>query len=153
MKLATGLLLALVMTGCGSNGNSDVASTKTGDKENVATESEAVISDVVVEATNGGINPEHAAVEIKGKVYLASNSCFASGLEAKLVQRYVEEGNRIEVVAVIVATSAYNPTRICTMEFSPVSAVVETTVRYETESVEILNVNELGKTQNINDLM
>lgn len=151
MKIATALLMSLVITACGTSPKSETASVNA-QKATPETQSEAVITGVEVKAANGGINPEFAAVKVKGKVSLATNSCFAIGLKAELVQRFVEAGNKIEVVAVKIATEDFDPSRICPLDYAPVIVDVETTVHYETEEVFVLNVGREHNNVSINDL-
>jgi hypothetical protein len=105
---------------------------------------ETVLQDVVVEPTNGGINPDFRAYTVRGQVMVASNSCFAQGLHGKLRLEKAPDGNT-HVVAYVEGRQRAG--LICIQIFQPVYADVSVTVRGAanlTETVFIRNVDEMG---------
>jgi hypothetical protein len=105
---------------------------------------EAVLQDVAVEPTNGGFNPDFRAYIIRGQVMVASNSCFAQGLQAKLRLEKAADGN---THAVAYVEGRQRSDLICIQIFQPVYADVSVTVRGEANLVEtvfIRNVDEMG---------
>lgn len=105
---------------------------------------ETVLRDVVVEPTNGGINPDFRAYIVRGQVMVGSNSCFAQGLEGKLRVEKAPDGTD-HVVAYVEGRQRAD--LICIEIFMPVYADVAVTVRGEANVVEnvfIRNVDEMG---------
>jgi len=114
---------------------------------------EVVISDVSVEATNGGFNPAFTAYSVKGQLMLASNPCRAQGLTAFLQVKAVGQGKQ-HLVAMIKGRQRAD--LICTAEFEPVFVEVAATVRGEgtlVDSVFVRNVDELGTLRSLTSLM
>lgn len=112
---------------------------------------EAVLQDVVVEPTNGGINPDFRAYIVRGQVMVGSNSCFAQGLQAKLKVEKVSDGTE-HVVAYVEGRQRAD--LICIEIFQPVYADVSVTVRGEmnlAETVFVRNVDEMGTLRPLTD--
>jgi hypothetical protein len=112
---------------------------------------EAVLQDVVVEPTNGGINPDARAYIVRGQVMLGSNSCFAQGLEGKLRVEEAADGNQ-HVVAYVEGQQRVG--LFCIQVFKPVYANVSVTVRGDAnlaETVFIRNVDEFGTLRPLSD--
>jgi hypothetical protein len=112
---------------------------------------ETVLRDVVVEPTNGGINPDFRAYIVRGQVMVGSNSCFAQGLEGKLRVEKAPDGTD-QVVAYVEGRQRAD--LICIEIFMPVYADVAVTVRGEANVVEnvfIRNVDEMGTLRPLTD--
>jgi|GEM_PF-1286058 len=91
---------------------------------------EAVISEVTkVEATNGGFNPQYAAIVVEGQVMIGSNRCDARGVELAVEQTV--ENDKI-ILSVHTLTPSQNLNRICTREFMPQYATFSEVVRFDT---------------------
>lgn len=104
----------------------------------------AAILDLDVKPGNGGINPSHFALEIRGRVELGGNPCQAAGRRLTLVK--ARRGDVIEATAVIIeAVDASD--RICTLEYNPQFVTLHGTVRgswQQVRDVTIKNAEKLG---------
>lgn len=114
---------------------------------------ETVLRDVMVEPTNGGINPDFRAYIVRGQVMLGSNSCFAQGLKGKLRVEKAPDGTE-EIVAYVEGRQRKD--LICIEIYQPVFADVAVTVRGEAnlaENVFIRNVDEMGTLRPLTDFV
>ena len=110
----------------------------------------AVISELEVNRTQGGINPDYFAYIVKGRVEIGTNNCDASGRKVNLATKQVGEDL---VVFAEIKKSRNEAGRICSMEYAPVFVTVEATVRgmrSQIDQVLILNVDREGSHESIN---
>jgi hypothetical protein len=137
--------LALVLTACGGTHDAHVSGLQ-------GLSSDGLLQNVVVTPTNGGINPDAFALNIKGDVLLGSNSCQAAGFTAKLVQSAALNG----VVTVRAVVDGNLTQRACPRNFNPVFKTVSLTVFANHTAVRqilIKNVNAFGTLVNADDLI
>jgi hypothetical protein len=112
---------------------------------------ELVLSHVTVRPTNGGINPDAFAYDIKATVVAGSNACEAAANPVELRQQKI--GGVIYVKAVHLGRDGGVA---CTREYQPVTAEVAITVRgfsSDTTDVIIRNVDQLGADQKAESLV
>lgn len=104
----------------------------------------AVIEQLETHPTMGGINPDYFAWVVKGRVELGFNRCDAAGRKAEIKSKKVGEDL---VVYAQVKTSGDEAGRVCSLQYEPVYAELETVVRgarSETGMIMILNVDRKG---------
>ena len=116
-----------------------------------AIEEQTVAESYTKTAVNGGINPDYAGFEIKAKVMVGSNSCFASGwtptLKVDVQHLAMDGGPKIyKLIPLLTANNAEVVNRMCPMNYAPVFKTVSATVRYSqrNDRVILLNYKERG---------
>lgn len=145
MKNYTKILVSLAFVGslaaCGhaDDQGSNLAEDKKGQTV------EAVLLLASAKATNGGINPDAFATEIKGSVQLGTNRCDASGKTAMLKAERI--GKNIEVTALISGPEEAFA-KICTAEYKPIFAPVQVVVRGMRSETDKVIVRHVGKMHN-----
>lgn len=105
---------------------------------------DVVVADVDFVPTNGGINPDAFAVDVKGTIQKGSNPCAAGGVKVWLAVSV--EGRAIHVRPL--RDDSMTKGRICTMEYMPVVEKVTTTARgmmSDIDSIVVHNVESMGR--------
>jgi hypothetical protein len=150
MKSILAVVGIVALTACGSASSSETSALQGAAAGSVT--SDAILLNASAQATNGGINPQAFAYEIKGDVLLGGNGCEAGDATAKLQVSKPLNGV-VTVVAKVTATKS--EPRICPRIFLPVYAHVSATVRglrTDIRAVKIQNVNERGTLVDVRDL-
>ncbi|MEY4630994.1 MAG: hypothetical protein RIQ81_1114 [Pseudomonadota bacterium] len=99
----------------------------------------AVIESLEVSPTLGGINPDAFAYVIKGLVQTGTNRCDAGGRKIEIRTKIA--GQDLLVYATV-TKAPQEDTRVCTMEYDPVMASFEFTVRgYRSKVDQMVIVN------------